>query len=288
MNLTSNSKGVLLATLGIVILSPDSLLIRLINLDLWTVMFLRGLFMGITLFLLNFVVNYGQAFKQFTLLDRYAWGIICLMVLSSFFFVASIQNTSVAHTLIIVGAAPIIAAIFGLMFLNEKVSKNTWLTICVVVIGLVFVVYDDQKSSFIGDLYALIACFLWSTNFILARLTKVKNQVTAMCISGFGTALVAYPASSLTNLTQQHIAIGFLIGALVGVAFSMITMAPRYIPAAEVAVFMPLESVLGSLLVWWFLGEYPGLISLTAGLVIITAIMLNSYYQTTKIYNRSD
>jgi drug/metabolite transporter (DMT)-like permease len=43
-----------------------------------------------------------------------------------------------------------------------------------------------------------------------------------------------------------------------------------------------LESVFGSLLVWWFLGEYPGLISLSAGLVIIGAIMLNSYFQIIK------
>ncbi|MCK4709034.1 MAG: EamA family transporter, partial [Gammaproteobacteria bacterium] len=163
MNFSNNGKGILLAGIGILVLSPDSLLIRLINIDLWTLMFLRGLFMGICLFLLNFVVNSGNAIKQFQQLDRYAWGITVLMMVSSFFFVASIQNTSVAHTLIIVGAAPVVAAILGLIFLREKVSSNTWITIFVVVVGLVFVVYDDQQSNLIGDVYALIACLLWST-----------------------------------------------------------------------------------------------------------------------------
>lgn len=281
-NYSKNAKGVLLASIGILVLSPDSLLIRLINIDLWTLMFLRGLFMGVCLFLLNFLVNSEGSLKQFVKLDRYAWGIIALMTVSSFFFVASIQHTSVAHTLIIVGAAPVVAAVLGLIFLREKVAMETWITIFVVVTGLVFVVNDDQQSSLLGDVYAFVACLLWSTIFVLARLTRMKNLVAAMCVSGFGMALLSYPLTTLQNITLEQALLSLLLGLLVGVAFSLITLAPRYIPAAEVAVFMPLESVFGSLLVWWFLGEYPGMISLTAGLVIIAAIMLNSYSQITK------
>ncbi|MCK5663513.1 MAG: DMT family transporter [Thiotrichaceae bacterium] len=280
--LTANAKGILLASIGILILSPDSLLIRLINIDLWTLTFLRGLFMGITLFLLNFLINKKDAVQQYLKLDRFAWGIIILMTISSFFFVSSIQTTSVAHTLIIVGAAPVVAAILGLIFLHEKVSKATWFTIFVVVIGLVFVVYDGQKSSLLGDMYALVACLMWSTNFILARLTRMKNMLSAMSVSGFAMAILSFPLADLSSVTIEQTLLSFLLGLLVGVAFSLITLAPRFIPAAEVAVFMPLESVFGSLLVWWFLGEYPGLISLSAGLVIIGAIMLNSYFQITK------
>jgi len=280
--LSDNAKGILLASIGILILSPDSLLIRLIDIDLWTLMFLRGLFMGFTLLLLNFFINKKDAVQQYVKLDRFAWGIIILMTISSFFFVSSIQNTSVAHTLIIVGAAPVVAAVLGLIFLHEKVSKATWLTILVVVTGLVFVVYDDQQSSLTGDMYAFVACLLWSTNFILARLTRMKNMVSAMSVSGFSMAVFSFPLANLSAINVEQMLLSLLLGLLVGVAFSLITLAPRFIPAAEVAVFMPLESVFGSLLVWWFLGEYPGLISLSAGLVIIGAIMLNSYFQITK------
>ena len=49
-------KGVLLTTTGILILSPDALLLRLIGADIWTLLFWRGLLctigmVGITLFL---------------------------------------------------------------------------------------------------------------------------------------------------------------------------------------------------------------------------------------------
>lgn len=279
MNLSDNAKGVLLAGMGVLVLSPDSLLIRLIDTDLWTLVFLRGLFMGISLFLLNFLVNRKSPMKQFLKLDRYAWGVVLIMAISNYFFVFAIQHTSVAHTLIIVGAAPVFAAILGLIFLKEKVSKNTWFTIFIVVTGLVFVVNDDVKSSLVGDVYAMIACLFWSTNFILARKTTMSNMIAPMCISGVLISLYSYPYSELALVTQDQIYLSMLLGVFVGIAFSMITLAPRYIPAAEVAVFMPSETVFGVLLVWWFIGEFPGLVSVLAGSIIILAIMLNSYFQ---------
>jgi drug/metabolite transporter (DMT)-like permease len=72
---------------------------------------------------------------------------------------------------------------------------------------------------------------------------------------------------------------GLLLGCLVAAALSQITMAPRYIPAAEVAVFMPMETVFGAFLVWLFLGEFPGLVSIIAGSIMILAIMISSFYQ---------
>jgi len=279
MNLSAYSKGVLLAFSGIVLLSPDSLLIRLIDTDLWTLMFLRGLFMGICLLLLNMVLHRGQALRQFVIMDRYAWGIIVLTAISSFFFVASIQNTSVAHTLIIVGSTPVVAAVLALFLLHEKVSLGTWMTIFIVVLGLGVVVYDDQQSTLKGDLYALIACLLWSINFLLARLARMDDMVAAMSIAGFMMALLALPLTQLETVSTQQLLLSLLLGLMVGVSLSLLTLAPRYILAAEVAVFLPLEAVIGSLLVWLLLDEYPGLISLIAGVVIILTIMLNSYIQ---------
>lgn len=286
MIISDNARGLLLAGFGVFILSPDSLLIRLIDIDLWSLMFLRGLFMGICLFVINLFINAPAPLQQFRELDRYGWSIIFIMTVSSFFFVSSVQTTSVAHTLIIVGSVPVVAAIMGIIFLREPVSRNTWITIFIVVIGLAFVVYDDQQSSVEGDLYALVACLLWSGNFVLARLTTMKNMIAAMSVSGFLMALSALPLATFSAISVEQLALSVLLGLLVGVAFSMITLAPRFIPSAEVAVFMPLESVFGSLLVWWFLDEYPGWISLTAGSVIIGAIMINSYFQISKASNR--
>ena len=281
--LSDQGRGILLAITGVFLLSPDSLLIRWMHLDLWTLMFLRGLFMGLTLLALNLLLRLGRkpAAGLFQL-DRHAWAFTLLMTVSSLFFVAAVQTTSIAHTLIIVGATPVVSALLGWLILRERVNGATLWTIGIVMIGLGFVVYDDSRSSLLGDLYAAIACLLWSGNFILMRLTRTPSHLSMMTVSGFMLALATLPLAQLAGVESWQWGLGVASGFVVGFSFWLITMAPRYIPAAEVALFMPLESVFGSLLAWWLLGEFPGWISVIAGSVIILAIMLNSYVQIRK------
>ncbi len=278
MNLSESSKGITLAFVGILTLSPDSLLIRLINTDLWTATFLRSIFIALSLSVFMLVLYRGRVLGQIQQMDRYAILIMLFISVSNIFFVAAVQTTSAAHALIIVGAAPVVAAVLAVIFIKEKVNNKTWATIVVVLVCLILVVYDDQESTLTGDLYALLACFLWSSIFIFGRLTRTTNMLAAMCLSGFINASWSYPLADLSALSTQQLGLSVLLGCLVGAALSQITLAPRFIPAAEVAMFMPLETVFGSVLVWWFLEEYPGIISITAGSVMIATIMLYSYF----------
>ncbi len=279
MNVSDNIRGVALATFGIIALSPDSLLIRLIDTDLWTLTFLRSSFMFVSLFIINILIHRDHALQQFRLLDRYAWSIAVILAVSNLFFISAVQTTSVAHVLIIVAAAPVFAALFGLWYLNERPSRHTLITAAVVIFSLGFVVADDQQSTWLGDFYALVACLLWSMIFVLGRKTRVPNMIAAMCLSGLINASWTLPLADLSSISLHQVQLGMLLGFFVGIAMMQITLAPRFIPAAEVAVFMPLEAVFGGFLVWWILGEYPGPVSLIAGMVIILAIMTNSYLQ---------
>jgi len=283
MNLSNQLKGVLAAATGILVISPDSLLIRFVNIDLWTLMFLRGLFIAIALFSLSLILNPPHSLmRQIRSFDINAWLMALLMGISSFFFVASIQTTSVAHTLIIVGSTPVFSAVLGLLILKERLPLNTWLTIVIVFFGLIFVVYDQQQSSLLGDLYALGTALSWCFILMLARKTSSDSMFLIMMFSGLVMFVVSLPFASLPSITLNQTLIGALLGTLNGIALSLLTLAPRFIPAAEVAVFLPLESVFGSLLVWWFLAEYPGHVSIAAGFIIILTIMINSYYQLKK------
>ncbi len=280
MNVSNHLKGVLLAGLGILVISPDSLLIRFVNIDLWTLMFLRGLFIALALLIVNIIFYPSLSLiEQFRQLNRKEWTMVILMAVCSFAFVASIQTTSVAHTLIIVGTAPIFSAILGLYLLSEAVARNTWISIGIVFVGLIFVVYDQQQSTLLGDFYALITGLGWAVILVLARRSVKTNMFFIMMLSGLLIVIISLPIANLPDISVNQALLGSLLGTLNGIALSLLTFAPRFMPAAEVAVFLPLESVFGSLLVWWFLAEYPGHISLIAGLVIITTIMLNSYYQ---------
>jgi len=276
-------KGLALAISGVLVISPDTLLIRFLSIDFWAVMCLRGLFIALALLVIARGLKARQGSAGLGELDRYAVAMIFLIAFSSFFFVAAVQMTSVAHALIIVGSAPVFAALFGWLMLGEKVSTNTSITMAIVIVSLGFVVSDQQESHLTGDLLALVACLSWSLNFVLARRSRSRDMSSVMMYSGMLMAIAALPLAVFDGVTLDQFAISAVLGILNGVALFLLVTAPRFIPAAEVAVFLPVETVLGSFLVWWILGEYPGLISVAAGLTIVFALIANSLYQLRRV-----
>ena len=55
---------------------------------------------------------------------------------------------------------------------------------------------------------------------------------------------------------------------------SLITLAPRYIPAHEVELFFVLETALGPIWVWLFINEQPSIKTMIGGIFIISIIFI--------------
>ena len=273
---SNNTRGILLAFSGIVLLSPDSLLIRLIALDLWTLVCLRAAFIAVALLLLNVIVNRGGALAQYRYFDRYAWAAMAMMVISTLSFVAAVQTTSVAHTLIMLGTVPIITAVLAWVFLGERICARTGVIIATVVLCLVMVVYDDTSSRLEGDVYALAAALAFSITFIMARKTRMANLLAPFSVSGLLTALICLPVATFNGVTMNQLGLSLVLGMLVAGAYFLLMLAPRFISPAEVAVFAPLETLIGTGLAWWILNEYPGDWSIVGGAGVMAALLVHS------------
>jgi drug/metabolite transporter (DMT)-like permease len=63
----------------------------------------------------------------------------------------------------------------------------------------------------------------------------------------------------------------------VAIPFVLITLAPRYITAAEVNLFFLLETILGPLWVWLVIHEQPSMATIIGGIVIISTIAVHSF-----------
>ena len=63
----------------------------------------------------------------------------------------------------------------------------------------------------------------------------------------------------------------------------MVTLAPRYITAAEVNLFFLLETILGPLWVWFVIKEQPSLETILGGAVIVITIAGHSILALKKI-----
>ena len=63
----------------------------------------------------------------------------------------------------------------------------------------------------------------------------------------------------------------------VAIPFVLITLAPRYITAAEVNLFFLLETILGPFWVWLVIKEQPSIETIIGGVVIILTIATHSF-----------
>ena len=166
MNLTDKQKGIALSLIGVLVITPDSLLIRLISMPSWELLFYRGLIPFIFLLIL-LLLYYKKNFLHSLLITGLSGLFYAILVaLGNIAFVISIQNTNVANTLIMVALTPFATAILSSVFLKEHPSKKMWLTIISCFLVVLFIFYDSYHGNrMFGDFFGLLtACLLYTSD----------------------------------------------------------------------------------------------------------------------------
>ena len=69
----------------------------------------------------------------------------------------------------------------------------------------------------------------------------------------------------------------------VAIPFVLVTIAPRFISAAEVNLFFLLETIIGPIWVWLIIKEQPSIETIQGGIVIIVTIAVHSFLKLKKI-----
>ena len=157
-------------------ITPDSLFIRLSNIDTWGLVFYRGIIPFLTVFLVMLLIYKLNFFN--ILLNSGYHGIIYVVTFSitNITFVVSIQNTNVANTLLMIATAPMLSAILGAFILKEPPDKKTWISIIITFVAIVYIFYDSIKiGNFYGDILGFITAIGLAVGAITIRSAKSKN-----------------------------------------------------------------------------------------------------------------
>ena len=282
--MSKSAKGLLWSFFGVLILSPDSLLIRLSNLSDFSLIFYRSFLPAITIFLFIFWSYKKETFKVFLLIG--VPGIIysTFYAITHICFVYSIQNTSVANTLVIIAGAPIFAAIFSIIFLKEKPSLFTWVIIFVAIISMLTIGWGSYSTSGIfGDLMAFIVAILMGASGVLVRYFKNIDLVPACFVGCLLAGLYSLPFEIEFNLTNaQIIYLSLMCFIMLPIPFIVMTIAPKYTPAYQVYLIFLLESVLGTTWVWIVINEVPSLNTIIGGSSLLFSVLIYMILETRK------
>ena len=107
---SKNTKGILIAFLGALLLTPDTLFMRLSEMDVWTMLFWRGFQMGAILILMTLSVKeYRENF--FLIFKKIGALIVLIQASGSIFFTLGIVNSSVALILFCIATGPLFACL---------------------------------------------------------------------------------------------------------------------------------------------------------------------------------
>jgi|TARA_B110000438_G_scaffold281246_1_gene307236 drug/metabolite transporter (DMT)-like permease len=283
-NLTEQQKGSLLAFVAVMFITPDSLFIRLTNIETWGMLFYRGAIPFVVV-LTGLLFFYKKNFFKALLGVGYP-GIFYVLSFSicNITFIISIQNTNVANTLIMIAMAPMISAILGSIFLKETPDKKTWLTIIITFLAVTYIFYDSvQLGNIKGDIFGLITSFGLAVNAILVRYAKNRDLVPSAVIGKLCVALFAFFFVESFELIEKDLIIVPLMCVMcVALPFVLVTIAPRFITAAEVNLFFLLEVIIGPIWVWLVIKEQPSMETIQGGIVIILAIAVHSFMSLKK------
>ena len=283
-NLTDQQKGSLLAFVAVMFITPDSLFIRLSNIDTWGLVFYRGIIPFFTVFLGMLFIYKLNFFKIFFSSGYHGVIYVITFSITNITFVVSIQNTHVANTLVMIATAPMLSAILSGIFLKEQPDKKTWISILITFLAIIFIFYDSLGvGNFYGDILAFVTAIGLAVGAVTIRSAKSKNLVPSAVVGKLFVALFSlFFIDSFMLVEKDLIIVPLMCILCVAIPFVLVTIAPRFIPAAEVNLFFLLETIIGPIWVWFVIKEKPSLETLIGGMVIITTIAIHSFLKLRK------
>ncbi|WP_266065073.1 DMT family transporter [Brucella intermedia] len=269
----------LLATFGeAFFLSFDTLFLRLIGGDAVQVAFWRGVLMLSSGILAAAATTWLTKTRLSLINGRVGLAVAAFYGSASICFVFAALLTSIANMLVIVATAPLWAAVGATIFLGEHPPRRTWIACIVSLAGIGLVMWPGLSQEVnAGDVIALGAALSMAAAFVLSRLSS-ENLVLAPATGGLisALALVGFVDTFWFQDASQLAFMAFEGAILVPVALGLIAMAPRYLPAPQVGLFLLLETVLGPLWVWAIIGEVPTGYALAGGALVILTLLAHS------------
>ena len=275
--MSNHLKGLLIAFFGVLVLTPEGILVKLANSDSFTILFWRGLFLTLSILIILLISYRSNALNQIKGIGKEGLLIGCLTGFGGTTFILAIHYTTLAKTLVIISASPLMVALVSFILLGERPRLFTWLAMLIVFSGIYIVMSGDTSGlNLKGSLFALASVTSGGFSFTLLRKYKEVNMVPAMAINGLFITFVGLFFADSLSLSSQAMTYIVISSVLVAISFSLITIAPRYIPAPEVAIFFPMGTVIGTVLAWLILKEELSNNAVFGGVVVILTLFIHS------------
>ncbi|CAK9884195.1 MAG: hypothetical protein XXXJIFNMEKO3_00576 [Candidatus Erwinia impunctatus] len=286
MKASQPMNGNLLGILGGIIISTDSIFIRMMQIEnSWTIIALRGFFMWGACLLVWLLWRSSRSVLGVPWINKSNLLPAVLFCLSSACFINALNRGNVATVLVIIASTPFISALILRIFFHTRVERSVMLAALAGMAGVVIVMSGKEvNDNMLANVFALATAVTMALAFIFTSkvaggsvgLPSLGGLLASLVVLLFAGGEVWQEASHLT--TEQYgwvITEGILIMPL---AMGLIALSTRYVSAANAGLFLLLETALAPLWIALFLNEMPSPQAVTGGVIIIAAVVAQSLY----------
>ena len=280
MNFLSKIPGPFLVFLGAICLSFGGLIVKSFEgATLWQILFWRQFFF---IFIVSIFLIATYKKEIFNALYKSGipglfGGLVLGIGFSSYVF--AMYNTTVANTNFIIQTQVIFLALFGYLFLKEKITKMTLASIIFAISGILLILGNSlSPGQMSGNIVAFIMPISFAVLILIVRKYPNVDMIPLQLIAGFIAMFIGYIASTKITISAHDLFLSFLAGFFqIGFGFILITIGARNTPSAMVGIIMLTEAVFGPLWAWLFVNENPKFSVLLGGGIIILAVFLQFY-----------
>jgi len=288
LTLLNKIPGTILVLLGAIFLSFGGIIVKSFEgASLWQILFWRQFFFILIVALYLFIIYKKNFFKTFykSGFPGLIAGFFLGLGFSSYVF--AMYYTTVANTLFIITTETIFLALFGYIFLKEKISFITLIAILLGMFGVLLIVGSSlslqTSEQFFGNIIAFIMPISFAVLIIIVRKYPTVDMVPAQFTAGVIAAIIGFLIAEKVMVSSHDLFLGFLAGVFqIGFGFILITIGSQTTPAAVVGVLMLTEAVLGPTWAWLFINEVPPSSVIIGGAIIIFAILFEFLFSNKK------
>lgn len=280
--MSPHRRGLAYAALGMVVISPDGALIKgLAHLPAGDVMFWRAVGFGSVLALVFALQGRARAMAQAVRAAPLLYvGTGLLLATGNILFLNGLRATSVAHTLVIFATIPFWSAIIGRLTIGEAVAPRTIVAMALGAVGVGVLASGsggDAEATLYGDALSLAAAICVGTALVCCRRGGEVGMGPGLVLGGVFGATISLLYAEFPPLSLQDVALILIMaGLMLPLAWSLFLLGTRTAPAAEVGLLAIVETTLGPLWAWLFIGPAPSTTALIGGAIVLCGVAYNA------------
>jgi drug/metabolite transporter (DMT)-like permease len=273
--------GWFIVALSAVAWSTAGFFTRLVDEDVWTILFWRGVFSGLAIAILTLAQYRGRTASAYLTLGWPGLLLAFICAVGMITFISALRLTTVADVYVIYATVPFVTAGVAWLLLRESASVSVLVASTAAVAGVAVTLSGAVfGGSLLGQFVAFLMTLSMALMTVILRWKRDVAMIPALGLSAWIAAFITFWFCEPFDISWYNI----MMLALFGITQSALGLilfgiGSRMVPAAEATLLTALDVPLAPLWVWLAFSEVPSIATLIGGVIVLAAVVGHMWWE---------